>query len=33
MNALWERVKALFQSHKTEAIILLVAGYILGRIF
>lgn len=32
MNAMWERVKDLFKSHKTECILILVAGYLLGRL-
>ena len=32
MQAMWERVKALFRSHKTECVTIFVAGYILGRL-
>ena len=32
MKAIWESVKELFRSHKTEAIAILVIGYVLGRL-
>lgn len=32
MKAMWERVKTLFMGHKIECVIILVTGYVLGRL-